>query len=660
MQNLEGALPVSIGTTRDIMWRPGPEYLEQSRVLRLMRRHGIDRYDEFYARSIDDPEWFWETIVKDELELEWFRPYDQVLDLSRGPAWPQWFTGGKFNYVANAVDRHANGDRSGRTAVAWEGEEGAVRSLTYRELQHDVNRLAAGLRELGIEKGDRVGIFMPMVLETVVATLACSKIGAIYIPTFSGYGPEAVALRLRDAEAKLLITADAFYRRGRKIEMKATADAAAELAPSIEHLLVCTRVSGRMPWTEGRDVRWTDLVDRQEDTLATEQTAADDPFMIIYTSGTTGRPKGAFHVHSGFPIKAAQDMAHCFDVQRDDTLFWLTDLGWMMGPWAIMGTLMLGGTLFLYDGTPDYPEPDRIWRMVDRHRLSVLGISPTVIRALMPHGNQWPQNHDLSSLRILGGSGEPWNPDPWIWYFKHIGNSRCPIINYSGGTETSGGILGCNTILPLRPTSFSTPVPGMAADVFDERGESVRGSVGELVVRKPWVGMTHGFWKDNKRYEETYWSRFPGSWTHGDWALVYPDGFWYILGRSDDTLKVAGKRVGPAEVESAAVSHPAVQEAAAIGVPHEVKGETVTVFVILRKGHEPADDLREAIRQEVGRHLGKALLPEEVRFCTDLPRTRNAKILRRVIRAKYLGKDDLGDLSSLENPSAIEAIAAST
>lgn len=647
-------------TTHDIRWQPSREYLEQSRVLRLMRLHGIEHYQEFYTRSIEEPEWFWEAVVKDELDLTWFRPYDRVLDLSVGPAWPRWFPGGHLNYVANAVDRHADGDHAAHVAVTWEGEEGALRSLSYRELQYEVNRLAAGLRELGIQRGDRIGIFMPMMLETVVATLACSKIGAIYIPTFSGYGPEAVALRLRDADAKLLMTTDAFYRRGRKIEMKATADAAVALAPSIEHVLVCTRVSDQMPWTEGRDVSWNELVQRQSGVLATEETAADDPFMIIYTSGTTGRPKGAFHVHAGFPIKAAQDMAHCFDVQRTDTLFWLTDLGWMMGPWAIMGTLMLGATLFLYDGTPDYPEPDRIWRMVDRHRLSILGISPTVIRALMPHGDQFPRRHDLTSIRVLGGSGEPWNPDPWVWYFQHIGGSRCPIINYSGGTETSGGILGCNTILPLRPTAFSTPVPGMAADVFDEQGQSLHGAVGELVVRKPWVGMTHGFWKDTQRYEETYWSRFPGTWTHGDWARVDAEGFWYILGRSDDTLKVAGKRVGPAEVESAAVSHAAVHEAAAIGVPHEVKGESVTLFVILHPQYSPSEDLREEIRQEVGRHLGKALLPGNVRFCTDFPRTRNAKILRRVIRATYLGKQDLGDLSSLENPGAIEAITSST
>jgi acetyl-CoA synthetase len=645
-------------TTADITWEPTEEYLAESRVLALMRRHHIPTYEEFYRRSVTDTAWFWDTVVRDELQLDWFKPYDQVVDLSDGPAWPRWFVGGKLNYVVNAVDRHAP-TIPARTAITWEGEEGDTRSLTYAELLDQVGRLAAGLKKLGIGKGDRVGIFMPMVPETAIATLACSRIGAIYIPTFSGYGPEAVASRLRDAEARLLITADGFYRRGRTVPMKETADAAMGLAPSVEKVLVYQRVARDVPWDEDRDIWWHDLMRDTNQPAPAEETAADDPFMIIYTSGTTGRPKGALHVHSGFPLKAAQDMAHCFDIHENDVLFWFTDIGWMMGPWAIMGTLILGGTLFLYDGTPDYPEPDRIWQLVERHRITALGISPTVIRSLMPLGTDWVRSHDLSSLRILGGSGEPWNPGPWAWYFQEIGGSRCPIINYSGGTETSGGILGCNTILPLRPTAFSTPVPGMAADVYDDAGESVTGQVGELVVTRPWVGMTHGFWRDRERYEETYWSRFPEVWTHGDWALRDPDGLWYILGRSDDTLKVAGKRVGPAEVESAAVSHPAVREAAAIGVPDEVKGETVTVFVILASGTEPGEALREEIRQTVGRQLGKALLPKEVRFCTDLPRTRNAKILRRVIRARYLGKEDLGDLSSIENPAAIDAIAAS-
>ncbi len=387
-----------------------------------------------------------------------------------------------------------------------------------------------------------------------------------------------------------------------------------------------------------------------------EVTDAEDPYMLIYTSGTTGKPKGALHTHCGFPVKGAQDMAHLFDVQADDTLFWLTDIGWMMGPWAISGTLMLGATLVIYEGTPDYPGPDRFWSLAERHGVTVMGVAPTVIRALMTHGDEPVKQHDLSNLRVLGASGEPWNSGPWHWAFEVVGGGRCPIINYSGGTEVSGGIVGCTTIQPIKPCSFTGPVPGMAADVVDDAGNPVRNQVGELVIRKPWPGMTRGFWQDSDRYMSAYWDRFPHVWVHGDWAAIDNDGFWYILGRSDDTIKVAGKRLGPAEVESAAVAHVAVSEAAAIGVPHEVKGETVVVFAVLRPGVEPSDALRDEIKAEVVKALGPALKPDSVLFVAQLPKTRNGKVLRRLIRARHLGKTDLGDISSLESPEALDEI----
>ena len=362
-------------------------------------------------------------------------------------------------------------------------------------------------------------------------------------------------------------------------------------------------------------------------------------------------------MHAGFPIKAAHDLAYCFDLHEEDVLFWLTDLGWMMGPWAIGGGLMLGATVVLFEGTPDYPEPDRLWRLVEEHGVTTLGVAPTAVRGLMAKGTEWARRRDLSSLRVLGSTGETWNPGPWRWYFEEVGGGRCPIINYSGGTETGGGIVGCVTIEPQKPCAFTGPVPGMDADVVDEAGRPVRGEVGELVVRQPWVGMTRGFWRDPERYLETYWSRLPGVWVHGDWAEVDEEGFWFIRGRSDDTLKVAGKRVGPAEVESAAVAHPAVQEAAAIGVPHEVKGESVVVFAIPRPGVEATEGLAEEVRQEVGARLGAALRPEAVRWVRELPKTRNAKIMRRVIRAAYLGLPT-GDVSALENPAVVAEIEA--
>jgi acetyl-CoA synthetase len=378
--------------------------------------------------------------------------------------------------------------------------------------------------------------------------------------------------------------------------------------------------------------------------------------MIIYTSGTTGRPKGVVHAHAGFPLKAAQELAYCFDLHAGDRLFWISDIGWMMGPWAITGALMLGATCFLYEGAIAHPQPDRVWAMVERHRITHLGISPTAVRGLMGHGDRWVRAHDLGSLLFLAGAGEPWNPGPWRWLFEVVGGGTRPLINYSGGTEVSGGILSCNPLLPLKPCAFSAPVPGMAADVVDPAGQPVRGAVGELAIRQPWPGITRGFWRDPDRYLETYWSRVPGLWVHGDWARVDQDGFWYIEGRSDDTIKIAGKRVGPAEVESAALSHPAVAEAAAIGVPDSLKGEALVVFATLRPGHAQTEQLRAEIEAAIVAHLGKALKPQAVRFVRDIPRTRNGKILRRLVRSAHLGEPP-GDLSALENSAALEAIS---
>ena len=617
-------------------------------------RHGLGDYDTLYRRSVEDPAWFWGAIAAD-LGLEWIRPYQQVLDTSRGIQWARWFSGGQTNLVLNCLDRHLRAGRGAHPAILWEGEDGAVRTLTYQNLSDEVGRLAGALRGLGLGRGDVAGIFMPMTPETAIATLALSRIGAIYVPIFSGFGPAAVATRLNDCEAKLLITADGFTRRGQPIEMKRVADEAAAQVASLQRIIVHRRLGNKVPWTAGRDLWWHDVVRNYPTSAPPDVMDPEDPFMIIYTSGTTGRPKGTVHVHMGFPLKGAMDMGYCFDVGPQDRVFWYTDLGWMMGPWLIMGTLMLGATMVLYDGTPDHPTPDRLWEIVERHRVSVLGISPTAIRALMRHGPQPPGRHDLSSLRILGSTGEPWNPEPWKWYFEHVGGGRCPIMNYSGGTEISGGIVCCDLLHPQVPMAFTGPVPGMAADVYDEQGRPVRGEVGELVITQPWPGMTRGFWRDPDRYVETYWSRWPGVWVHGDWVRVDDDGFWYILGRSDDTLNVAGKRIGPAEVESALTTHPAVAEAAAIGVPHDIKGEVIVCFAVLRPGYTEGAALRDELKRVAAALLGKALAPDDIRFVRDLPKTRNAKIMRRVIRARYLGRDP-GDLTSLENPQAFEEI----
>jgi acetyl-CoA synthetase len=645
--------PVVIG---DVIWEPTPDVIERSRLRRFMDRHGIADVPELLRRSTEDLEWFWDAVVQD-LGIRFDRPYDRVVDLSDGIEWARWFPGGRMNIVASCLDRWLDTPAADKAAIVWEGEPGEVRRLTYRQLNEEVCRLANGLRRLGVEQGDRVGVFMPLVPETAVALLACAKLGAIFLPLFSGYGAAAISSRLNDCEAKVLLCADGFYRRGRVIEMKETADAALTAAPGVEHLVVLRRIGREIPWTAGRDHEWSEVVEAEPPERPTGTLDPETPLMVIYTSGTTGRPKGAVHVHAGFPLKTAQDMAHGFDVQPDDVVFWFTDIGWMMGPWLIFGSLVIGATMVLYEGTPDTPAPDRLWQMVERHRVTVLGVSPTLVRGLMSAGDEQPRRHDLSSLRVLGGTGEPWNPEPFNWYFREIGGGRVPVVNYTGGTEIAGGILCGNVLSRLRPCSFAGPLPGIAADVLDEQGRSVRGEVGELAIRRPWPGMTRGFWGDRQRYLDTYWSRFPGVWVHGDWAYVADDDLWYVLGRSDDTIKVAGKRLGPAEVESVLVANRAVAESAAVGVPDELKGEALVCFVVLRPGHEPSEALAETLKDEVANALGKPLRPLAINFVGDLPRTRNAKILRRVVRAVYLGEEP-GDLSSLENPAALQAIAA--
>jgi acetyl-CoA synthetase len=647
----------------DAAWRPTPALLADSRLARFVRATGMGDVAALHARAVDDPGWFWGAAA-DDLELAWQRRPTAVMDASRGPEWTRWWTGGAFNYAEAATAPRASRDPFGE-AIAWEGEDGEFRRLTNAALRDYVVVASRMFRAAGVRSGDRVGIFLPMLVETVLATLALGRIGAIFTPIFSGYGAPAVAARLRDCEASVLVTADGFFRRGAVVPMKAVADEAVALAPSVGKVIVVRRLGVRAPappWNPERDRWWDESVDAARAALLDEgepdaalPTDPETPYMLIYTSGTTGKPKGAVHVHGGFPIKAAQDLAHTFDLRAGDALFWFTDLGWMMGPWAIAGSLLLGARLVLYEGAPDHPGPDRLWDLVARHHITHLGLSPTVVRALIPHGTEPVRSHDLTRLRVLGSTGEPWDPESWDWYFREIGGGRLPVVNYSGGTEVSGGIVGCNLLTPIKPISFNGPCPGTAADVVDPTGQPLRGEVGELVIRRPQPGMTRGFWNDPDRYVETYWSRLPGVWVHGDWAVVDSDGYWFIRGRSDDTLKVAGKRVGPAEVEAAATAHPSVVEAAAIGIPHAVKGETIVVVCTVRHGETADDELRSSISRRVVADLGKTLKPEAVVIVRALPKTRSGKIMRRVVRAAYLGLDP-GDLSALDDPTTIESI----
>ncbi len=639
----------------DVVWQPTDDYIRRSNLKTFINTHKINSFEEFMYRSKTDIQWFTDAVLK-FLDIKFQKPYSDVVDLSGGIQFPRWCVDGQLNIAYNCVDKWAeNPDTAGRTAVVYEAEEGDTVSMTYGELQGEVNRCFNALRQLGITKGDVVALYMPMTPEIVSAFLATAKIGGIILPLFSGYGAHATAERMRDAEAKCLFTSDGFSRRGEPVLLKPTADQALADVPSVKHVIVHQRIRAEVEMREGRDHWWHRLIPGQPDRADCVATSAEDMLMLIYTSGTTGRPKGAVHTHCGFPVKAAQDMAFGTDVHPGDVIYWMTDMGWMMGPWLVFGATLLGATFFIYDGAPDYPGPDRLWAMVERHKINVLGISPTLVRALIPHGDHHVKAHDTSSIRFFASTSEPWNPDPWMWLFNVVGEGKRPIVNYSGGTEISGGIVMGNPLLPLKPTAFSGPCPGMDADVLDEAGDPVRGRVGELVIRAPWIGMTRGFWKDRQRYLDSYWSRFENIWVHGDFAAIDSDGLWYILGRSDDTIKVAGKRIGPAEIESVLVDHPAVVEAAAIGVPDEIKGNKVVCFCVLAPGVESGEALIKTLKESIAVELGKPLKPREIEFVPDLPKTRNGKVMRRLIRSAYLG-EEMGDSSSLFNPGAVEAI----
>jgi acetyl-CoA synthetase len=648
-----------------VAWKPDPEAVSETNVARFMAGHGVDDFDELLRRSVEDPSWFWDAAVG-FLGIPFSKPYDRVLDTSRGIPWATWFTGGSLNLAEVCLDRWTAAAPE-RTAVVWEGEEGEVRTLTYAGLRAEVDALARLLGEQGVASGDRVGVFLPMVPETVATVLAVAKLGAVFLPLFSGFGADAIATRLRDAGAGVLVTADGFLRRGRTVAMLSVAREAAAQVPSVHTIVVVPRLAragvASAPGGDGadggapgpaRELPWPAPATVPYPTLPVD---AEHTLFIAYTSGTTGEPKGSVHVHGGWTVKVAEEVAFQFDCRPGDTLFWVTDIGWIMGPWEITGTLANGATLLLYDGAPDHPGPDRLWSLVETHGVTILGISPTLVRSLLPHGQDPVLAHDLSSLRILGSTGEPWNEGPWRWYHEVVGRSRCPVINISGGTEVGACFLSPHPVRPIRPMSLGGPALGMAVDVYDEEGRPVRGEVGELVCTRPWPGMTRGLYRAPERYLETYWSRWPDVWVHGDWASIDADGQWFLHGRSDDTIKLAGKRLGPAEVESAAVSHPAVVEAAAIGVPDEVKGEALWVFVVPGPSATPGDALREEVADLVAARLGKAFRPSAVRFVTALPKTRNAKVLRRAVRAVALGADP-GDLSSLEDPATIAAIRA--
>jgi acetyl-CoA synthetase len=625
----------------EFVWTPTPEQVAQTNVMRLARRLGCTDYHELHRVSINDPERFWPALIED-LGIEFSQPWERVLETSRGIEWAEWFVGGRLNIAWNCVHKWARSEPADHEAAVFLGEDSARASMTWAELSHSVTQLAEALVAAGVQPGDRVGIFMPMSPAVAVASHACAHVGAVQVPIFSGFAAPAIATRLQDSEAKVVLTADWSLRRGKRVEMAEILEDAVRDSPSVEQVVVWDRTTGE----------WPENVRMQPGQLEPLAVDAEHPYLLAYTSGTTGKPKGALHVHGGFLVSIAREVAYQTDVHAGDRVFFATDMGWIMGPWTVVGAGALGATVIYMEGAPDWPE-DRLWQIVEQERVTMLGVSPTLIRALIPKGD--PQT-DLSSLRAIATTGEPWNAAPYRWLNEQVGGSRVPIVNESGGTEVGACFLASTPVAPTKACSLGFPALGQAVDVYDADGKPLRGDVGELVCTKPWPGMTRGIWRDPERYLETYWRRFPGVWTHGDWASVDEDGYWFLHGRSDDTLNIAGKRIGPAELESAAVGHEAVAEAAAIGVPHDVKGEVAWIFCVAKPGHQPSDELAREVGAAVAAELGKAFQPDRVVWVSALPKTRSAKIVRRAVRAKALG-DDPGDLSSLENPDSLEEIA---
>ncbi len=636
----------------EFIWSPTPDDVQTANLTRLARRLGVEGYHGLHRLSVEEPERFWPAVIED-LGLEFSQPWESVLDSSRGPEWTTWFNGGKLNLAWNCVHRWAAGELAEQEAAVWLGEDGARSSITWHRLSEEVFRLAEGLASIGVGEGDAVGIFLPMSPEAAIASHACAHLGAVQVPIFSGFAAPAIAARLADAKAKALITADGSLRRGHVVPMKEIADEALRDAPAVAHVVVWRRLELEdVPMTVGRDRFWDDLVEPTSGDLPPRQVDSEHRYLLAYTSGTTGPPKGAVHVHGGFLVSIAREVAYQTNVMPGDRMHFATDMGWIMGPWTVVGGGACGATIVYAEGAPDFP-PDRLWRLIESEHVTMLGVSPTLIRALIPKGDPVA---DLSSLKTICTTGEPWNRGPYEWLFDQVGGGRVPIVNESGGTEVGACFLATCITEPVKPVALGFPALGLDMDVFAPDGEPVRGEVGELVCKRPWPGMTRGIWGDDDRYLDSYWRRFPGVWTHGDWASVDEDGYWFLHGRSDDTLNIAGKRIGPAELESAAVSHAAVAEAAAIGVPHEVKGETAWIFCVLRPEVEPTPACAAEIASAVTDDLGKAFRPERIVFISSLPKTRSAKIVRRAVRAQVLG-DDPGDLSSVENPEALDEIA---
>lgn len=615
----------------------------------------IEKYKSYWKKSINSIEHFWENMSK---ELIWFRLPEKILEWN--PPFARWFTGGLINASYNCIDRHINSWKKNKVAYIWEGESGERRTLTYYDLYKEVNKFASALKNLGIGKGDRVAIYLPLVPELPIAILACSRIGATFTVVFSGFGAPALSDRINDCAAKLLITADGGYRRGKIIQLKKIADEAVINSPSVKCVVVLKRAGNEISMETGRDVWWHDIIAEASDYVEPAELESTHPLYILYTSGTTGKPKGIVHGTGGYLTYVSATQKWVFDVEDEDVYWCTADIGWVTGhSYVVFGPLLHGVTSVMYEGAPDWPTPDRWWDIIEKYGVTILYTTPTAIRAFMKFGNQYPEKHNLSTLRILGTVGESINPAAWHWYFKVIGKEKCPIVDTWWQTETGGIAISPSPnlgLVPLKPGSAALPLPGIDADVYDENGKPCEpGKKGFLVIKKPWPGMFMTIYKDEEKYRQVYWSKFDNAYYPADYAVKDDDGYFWLLGRADEVIKVAGHRLGTIEIESALISHNSVAESAVAGKPDLIKGEVITACVVLKSGFDASDELKEELKQIVRKIIGPIATPQDIFFVSKLPKTRSGKIMRRLIKAIITGSQ-LGDFSTIEDEASIEEV----
>ncbi len=600
-------------------------------------------YDADYRRSIADPEGFWDKAAK---ELDWFSPWQRVLEWNF--PWAKWFVGGTCNIAYNCLDRHIKTWRKNKVALIWVGEQGQERIFTYGELFRQVNRCANALKALGLRQGDRVTIYLPKIPEQVVAMLACARIGLVHSVVYSGFSAPALESRIKDAESRAVITADCGYDRGKRIDLKTVVDQAVATCPTVETVVVVRREQPGVTLSGPKEVDWHDWLAGEKAVCPAEPLDSESPLYILYTSGTTGKPKGVVHVHGGYMVGTYLTAKYVFDLKEDDVYFCVADPGWVTGhSYIVYGPLLNGATILTAEGKPDYPDPGRWWQLIERYGVSIFYTTPTAIRLLMRYGEEWPKKYDLSSLNVLGSVGEPINPEAWEWFHRVTG-SKLPIMDTWWQTETGMILVTPLPSVPLKPGSATRPFFGVEADVVDREGKSLPANAGGFaVIKKPWPSMMRAIYKDPERYK-VYWNTIPGCYTAGDVCRKDEDGYLWFMGRADDVIKVAGNRIGTAEVESALVSHPAVAEAAVIGLPHKTVGESIKAFVILKQGQQGSHELIKSIKDQVLKELGKIAVPQEIDIVPSLPKTRSGKIMRRVLKAKELGQDP-GDISTIED-----------